>query len=121
MIVAGFGFRAGAGVESLVSALAATGVTRPDALAAPEDKCVAPVFQAFAESLGLTVRPIPPDALTATETTTRSPRVLAKRGTGSVAEAAALSAAGQGARLICPRMVSADRMATCAIAEGPDP
>ena len=121
MIVAGCGFRAGAAVESLASALAATGVARPDVLAAPEDKCAAPVFRAFAEGLGLTVRAIPPDTLAATETTTQSPRVLAKRGTGSVAEAAALSAAGPGARLICPRMVSADHMATCAIAEGPDP
>ena len=34
------------------------------------------------------------------------------------AEAAALAAAGPGARLLGPRVVSADRMATCALAEG---
>ena len=35
---------------------------------------------------------------------------------GSVAEAAALAAAGPGARLLAPRMISADRMASCALA-----
>ena len=118
MIVAGFGFRTAATPASLHAALSATGVTLPAALAAPADKCAEPAFRAFAADLGLLVIAISPDALVAVETHTRSPRVNAARGTGSVAEAAALSAAGQNARLICPRVVSADRMATCALAEG---
>lgn len=117
MIVAGFGFRAAATPASLQEALAATRA-RPDAIAAPQDKCAAPAFRAFAGALGLPVHEIPDAAIRAAETVTHSPRVQAERGTGSVAEAAALSAAGQGARLTCPRMVSPDRLATCAIAEG---
>lgn len=120
MIVAGFGFRVAAGTESLRSALDATRAA-PQALAAPQDKCDAPVFRAFADALGLPVIPVTPDALRAAETLTRAPRVIAERGTGSVAEAAALSAAGQNGRLLGPRVVSADRLATCAIAEGHDP
>ncbi|ENO84722.1 hypothetical protein C666_16775, partial [Thauera linaloolentis 47Lol = DSM 12138] len=42
----------------------------------------------------------------------------AARGCGSVAEAAALAAAGQGARLLAIRHISPDRSATCAIAQG---
>ncbi|MCP1313705.1 cobalamin biosynthesis protein, partial [Halomonas sp. 707D7] len=37
-------------------------------------------------------------------------------GTGSVAEAAALLAAGHGARLVAPRLISNDRKATAALA-----
>ena len=36
-----------------------------------------------------------------------------------VAEACALKAAGPGAILLTPRVTSADRLATCAIAKGP--
>ena len=117
MKVAGFGFRAGATPDSLRAAYAQTsgGAT---ALAAPADKCDTPAFRAFAETLNLPVIPVEPDALTAPETLTQSLRVQSKRGTGSVAEAAALAAAGPGARLLGPRTVSPDRMATCAIAEG---
>lgn len=46
---------------------------------------------------------------------TRSDRVIALTGVGSVAEAAALSGAGRGARLLLPRLAHAT--ATCAIAE----
>ncbi|MCB1396803.1 MAG: cobalamin biosynthesis protein [Rhodobacteraceae bacterium] len=119
MIVAGFGFRASASEASLRSALEAAAAPGPlAALAAPEDKTAAPAFRALAEALHLPVIAVAPEALAATETVTHSPKVAALRGTGSVAEAAALSAAGQGARLICPRMVSEDRLATCALAEG---
>ncbi|WP_246722047.1 cobalamin biosynthesis protein [Methylosinus sp. H3A] len=56
------------------------------------------------------------------ETLTRSPRVEALTGVGSVAEAAALVGAGKGGLLLGPRLASA--RATCAIArnaldEGP--
>ena len=117
MIVAGFGFRAAAGAASFRDALARAATGRgPDALAAPADKAAA-----LAAALGQPVIPVAPEALALAETLTRSARVTALRGTGSVAEAAALAAAGRGARLLGPRAVSADRLATCALAEGPGP
>jgi len=44
--------------------------------------------------------------------------VPARYGARSVAEAAALAAAGPGARLVGTRVISDDRLATAAIAEG---
>ena len=52
-------------------------------------------------------------------TLSQSDRVEALFQTGSVAEATALVAAGQGAQLRRPRAVSEDGTATAAIAEGP--
>ena len=119
MIVAGFGFRRGASADSLRDALArAGGVRAPDRLATVADKAVAPALRALASALGCPVCAIPEAALTDQTTLTASARVRAARGTGSVAEASALAAAGPDARLIGPRSVSADRMATCALAEG---
>ncbi|MEQ9016309.1 MAG: cobalamin biosynthesis protein, partial [Marinovum algicola] len=74
------------------------------------------LFRALAAALALPVCPVAPEALTPQATHTHSPRVAAARGTGSVAEATALAAAGPGARLLAPRMISADRMASCALA-----
>jgi cobalt-precorrin 5A hydrolase len=47
---------------------------------------------------------------------TRSEQVEKHRGVGCVCEAAALAAAGAGARLVVTRIVSADRHATAAAA-----
>jgi cobalt-precorrin 5A hydrolase len=47
---------------------------------------------------------------------THSPQIEKHRGVGSVCEAAALAAAGIGARLIVSRLISADRTATAAAA-----
>ena len=117
MIVAGFGFRQAATVDSLLDALGkARGTQTPARLATAEDKALAPVFQALSARLGLPIDAVPPEALVRTETPTRSARVRALRGSGSLAEAAALVAAGPGASLLGPRAVSADRMATCALA-----
>lgn len=117
MRVAGFGFRAGAGSDSLADALArAGGAAGLTALAAPADKAGARCLADLAARLGLPVRAAAPGDLAAAPTLTEAPRVRAARGTGSVAEAAALAAAGPGARLLGPRAVSADRRATCAIA-----
>lgn len=115
--VAGFGFRAAATEASLADALARAG--GPDgltALAAPADKAAAPGLAALAARLALPVCPVTADALHRPATPTRSAQSLAHRGTGSVAEAAALAACGEGARLLTPRRVSNDRMSTCAIA-----
>ena len=56
-------------------------------------------------------------AVAGIETPTRSPRIEAMHGTGSVAEAAALVAAGTGARITVARITAPDGMATCAMAE----
>ena len=110
MIVAGFGFSSRATPESLSGALAATGF-RPEALATLADKAGA--LAPLGEALGLPViavtGPLP-------ETATQSAASLKARGTGSVAEACALAAAGPGAYLLGPRAVSPDRLATCALA-----
>ncbi|MGR3493836.1 cobalamin biosynthesis protein [Citreimonas sp.] len=117
MIVAGFGFRAAATADSLRDALARTGKDA-DALATAADKADAPAFTNFARTLGLPVHAVAPDTLRAQDTLTASAASRAARDTGSVAEAAALAAAGPGARLLAPRAISGDRMATCALAIG---
>lgn len=118
MIVAGFGFRAGTGLAALreVLALAQEGHPPVTHLATAQDKTGA--LLALAEALGLPVTGISPEALAAVPTVTRSPASLAARHVGSVAEASAMAAAGAGAgaRLLAPRRISSDRMATCAIA-----
>ena len=117
MIVAGFGFRQAATLDSLLDALdKARGPQAPALLATAEDKAAAPAFQALSARLGLPIHAVTLDALAQAETPTRSATVRALRGSGSVAEAAALVAAGPGASLLGPRAVSADRMATCALA-----
>lgn len=119
MIVAGFGFRKSVPLSSLRAALALARQGQPpvDALATPADK--GPVLTPLAEALGLPLIAVTPEALAAAPTRTCSGASLSTRGTGSVAEASALAAAGAGARLVTPRHISPDRMATCAIAEGP--
>ncbi|MDM7255914.1 MAG: cobalamin biosynthesis protein [Paracoccus sp. (in: a-proteobacteria)] len=118
MIVAGFGFRAKATVESLASAFAHAG-GQADVFATAQDKARANVFTRFAA--GRRVAEIPSEALAAQVTVTQSAASQAARGTGSVAEAAALAAAGPCARLIVARVVSDDGCATCALAKGATP
>ncbi len=118
MIVAGFGCRARATPASLgaalAAALAATGRDRPDALAIPADR--AALLEPLAARLGVPLIPVAADVLAGVVTPTNSLASLIARGTGSVAEAAALVAAGPGARLIVSRRIDPDRLATCAIA-----
>lgn len=119
MIIAGFGFRQNASVDSLLSAFArAQNNNLIDALATAEDKAQSPVFIAFSEAICLPVHGIKPDALRQMQTLTQSAAALAARGTGSVAEAAALAAAGPGATLLAAREISDDNRATCALAQG---
>ncbi|QXT41402.1 cobalamin biosynthesis protein [Gymnodinialimonas ceratoperidinii] len=115
MIVAGFGFRAAATVESLADAYARAG-GGAGCLATAEDKAAAGAIRALATRLGLPLEGLPAETLAQQETATRSAASQAHRNTGSVAESAALAAAGPGARLLAARVVSADRMATCALA-----
>ncbi|MDB5941212.1 MAG: Cobalamin synthesis [Ramlibacter sp.] len=129
MTVAGFGFRAQASLASLrdalAQALAHRNVSESPAgsitlIATAQDKADAACLQALAASLNLPVCAVAPEDLASMTTLTDSAPVRARRGTGSVAEAAALAAAvrvgGAGATLLHPRTVSSDRLATCAIA-----
>lgn len=118
MIVAGFGFRKGAGASAFRDALALAQREHPTVtvLAAPYDK--AHQLAGLAQAMGLPLIAIDSQALEAARTITQSRASLAARGTGSVAEAVALAAAGPGAHLLTPRHISPDRMATCAIAQG---
>ena len=110
MIVAGFGFSTRATVESLRSAYAKVGAA--EVLATLPDKRA--LLDDLGAELGLPVVTVAGRA----ETVTQSPASMAARGTGSVAEACALDAAGPGAYLLGPRVVSDDRLATCALAKG---
>ena len=119
MIVAGFGFRSAAAPESLLDAFTRSGGPgRALVAATAADKAQTDVFQAFAASASLDTHAISVAALVEQQTLTQSQASAAVRGTGSVAEAAALAAAGAGARLLGPRAISSDGMATCALAEG---
>jgi cobalt-precorrin 5A hydrolase len=122
MIVAGIGCKAGtsareieaaigaalsrAGLENSVLGLIATSqakASEPGITAAAADRGLklAIVAQAELESAGA-------------RTATRSERVLAVTGVPSLSEAAALAAAGPGARLLAPRVAVGP--ATCALA-----
>jgi cobalt-precorrin 5A hydrolase len=122
MIVAGIGCKAGASareieaaigaalsqarVENSALALIATSQAKASeagiaAAAAGRGLKLAVVSQADLESVGA-------------QTVTRSERVLAVAGVPSVSEAAALAAAGPGARLLAPRVAVGP--ATCALA-----
>lgn len=116
MIVAGIGLRAEATAADLSAALALA-LRAPQALATPEDKADHPTFAAQA----LPLHAVPLAALAAQQTATPSPRQPARYGAGSVAEAAALAAAGPGAHLIQPRITAPGGRVTLALAEGPTP
>lgn len=117
MIVAGLGFSTSATVVSLRDAFAkAAAGHQVTHLATPQDKVASAVFADFAGRTELPVIGVSTVEMADQETSTLSPRSLAERGTGSVAEACALAACA--GRLLAPRSVSDDRTATCAIAIG---
>jgi cobalt-precorrin 5A hydrolase len=123
-ITAGIGLRPGTSqveIEScLAEALAAAGIGaeaigRIATLASRRDEAG---LAAVAQAHDLTLIAIPDEALAGFEAAcaTRSTRIAGLYGTGSVAEAAALAAAGPGATLILPRIATA--RVTCALAKG---
>lgn len=121
MIVAGVGFRRGVTRESLTWALNLTGLApRITGLATVEAKATDPALVALAKTLKLPIIAVPTPDLATQTTVSRSARVMALFGCGSVAEAAALAVAGPGARLLHIRIATPDGMATAAIAEGAD-
>lgn len=118
MIVAGFGFRRTATLASLEEVLDRLCEQHGPVGRLAVTEMMQPLVQALGEARGLEVIRVADDALPAAGTLTRSPYSLRARGTGSVAEALALIAAGPGAELLGPRCISADRRATAALARG---
>lgn len=119
MKVAGLGFKRDVTLASLREALlAAGGAEGLAAVATVSDKADTDALKQLARECGVPIRAVTAAALAGIDTPTQSELVAEKFGTGSVAEAAALAAAGAGARLIATRVVSQDRTATAAIAEG---
>ena len=122
MRVAGIGFSSTASMASLTEALAlAVGQSDGlpvDAIATAQAKATAVAFVGLCDQLGV---PLCAVDVAGVNTPTQSARVIRMFATGSVAEAAALAAAGPGARLIVGRVLSRDGMATAAIAEGANP
>ena len=122
MIVAGIGCRRGAAaadVEAAIqAALAHAGITAADlgAIATGNAKAAEAGIAATAAKLGIEVVLIADGALKAAggRVATRSDRVLALTGVPSLAEAAALAAAGPSSRLIASRRVVG--AAACALA-----
>lgn len=119
MRVAGFGFRSAVSAAALKEAYLRAG-GGAEALAALAGKAEAPAFTDFAAGVGLPIVAVAPEAVAGIATPTYSARIMERFGTGSVAEAVALVAAGPGARLSGPRMKSEDGTATAAIAERND-
>tara|TARA_R110002012_G_scaffold63234_4_gene166490 strand:+ start:1377 stop:1850 length:474 start_codon:yes stop_codon:yes gene_type:complete len=115
--IAGFGFRQQATLESLEQALDQLIVQYGpiDRLAAAHS--MLPLVEALGSARNIPVISVVDADLASATTLTHSAYSLREKGTGSVAEAVALMAAGSGARLLGPRMVSNDRKATAAVAQ----
>jgi cobalt-precorrin 5A hydrolase len=118
MTVVGFGFRQAARLDSLAEVLTRLETRHGsiDRLAAAQSMW--PLVQALGRIRGIAVIAVADAALPTATTLTRSQHSLQARETGSVAEAVALLAAGPGAILLDPRLISADRLATAAVARG---
>lgn len=119
VIVAGIGFNSRATAQSLANALAqlAGHGWRVDALASIAAKTETALLQGFAAQLRL---PLLTVQVADIATPSHSPRVQSLFGTGSLAEAAALVAAGPNARLLSPRTPSVCGCATIAVAQSQD-
>jgi len=122
MIVAGIGFRRSVAAEEIVAlveqALERAALTRNDLsrLATIDVLAEMPTFAEAARRLSVAAVAVEEQALSAAapRVRTHSARSIAAHGVGSVAEAAALAAAGPHAQLVVERIASAS--ATCAIA-----
>jgi cobalt-precorrin 5A hydrolase len=127
MIAAGIGCRRGTSVEELEAALNQAqmtfGVRDADiaVLATLASKVDEPSIQAVARLRGLRLQALSKERLgaVADKVASSSERVRQLVGVDSVAEAAALAAAGRNARLLGPRIATATT--TCALAEGDGP
>jgi cobalt-precorrin 5A hydrolase len=123
VIVAGIGCRKGVGAGAIEAAIAAAlahcglAAQALSLVATSSAKRDEEGIAAAASALGVPLVVVPQSALEAAGelTMTRSERVLLRTGVPSLAEAAALAAAGPAARLIAPRVAVGP--ATCALAE----
>ena len=126
MIVAGVGCKAGASAREIEAAIGAAlsqaGVASAalGLIATSVAKVEEAGLAAAAKDRGLKIVFVPQLDLEAAglRTLTRSERVLAATGVPSLSEAAALAAAGPGARLLAPRIAVGP--ATCALAVSGD-
>jgi cobalt-precorrin 5A hydrolase len=124
MIVAGVGCRRGTPPEEIAEAieraLTAFGLTggQPDLIATEAGKAEEPGVADAARRMGVGLVACAVDEMRAVShrALTVSARVAAIKGVPSVAETAALVAAGRDSRLLGPRVATAN--ATCAIAVG---
>lgn len=131
VIVAGIGCRKGVTAAQVLAAVQACTASVPsssrrreaevltlDALATAAFKAREPGILAAAEALGLALIAVSDDDLkrASARCLTRSPASLAVTGIASVAEAAALAAAGKESRLLGPRIAAGN--VTSAIAQG---
>ena len=122
-LVIGLGFREQATAQSIGEVLSrvAEQASMPGmlkTLAVVEDKASHRGLVETVRASGCSLESVTAEAMRQADAriATRSERVASKRGVGSVCEATALAAAGASARLVVPRMVSADRTATAAAA-----
>lgn len=116
MIVAGIGYRSGATPDDLRAALSLL-APQPDAIATVAERAGEPLA-ALALAQQILLISLSAESLRGIETPTQSPRILARFGTGSLAEACAIKAAGPGATLIQPRVIAPSGRVTVALAQG---
>lgn len=125
-LVAGIGFRRGADATEIAAlirhALGEVSAAPEDitAIATAADRAGDTAIREAALAFGLTPAGISPQALIACDARlhTRSRRIEALRGIGSLCEAAALAAAGPEATLALPRIAAGG--VTCALAIRPE-
>jgi cobalt-precorrin 5A hydrolase len=120
-VIAGLGFRRDCPCADILSVIRDAGAQSGrdvDALAVPDFKADEAGVQAAALALALPLIRVTRAALRGEQGRCLTRSTAAARATGfaSVAEAAALAAAGAGGTLLLPRVASAT--ATCALAEG---
>ncbi|MFK0266192.1 cobalamin biosynthesis protein [Streptomyces angustmyceticus] len=123
-LVAGLGARCGVPVSEVLELIAAScaaagyAVRQVTALATVAAKAAEPGLTGAARELGVPLRSFPAAALADVRVPEPSAAAAAAVGTPSVAEAAALLAAGPGAALAAGKRKSARARATCALAVG---
>ena len=125
-LIAGIGLRPGTSTQDiracLDDALAQAGLAEvPTRIATLASRFDEPGLAELATALNVALVAIPDEALAGFEAAcaTRSNRIAGLYGVGSVAEAAALAAAGPGAVLVQPRIATS--RVTCALARGAEP
>ncbi|WP_406736523.1 cobalamin biosynthesis protein [Thioclava sp. GXIMD4215] len=118
--VLGVGLQSRAESAALAALLDAAREAAPDMLAILADKADHPALQTVLQAVqaaGLPVCLIARSRLNGVATPTYSARVAERFGTGSVAEALALVAAGPEARIVQPRAISPCGTMTTALAD----